>query len=95
MQDDPGPGPELSPHLDNKRSQVQASPYCGGFVLSLDLSAAFDSILRIHIYHALMEAQVDCGDVALIMTWLYESCCHFKHGNVLIVESDKDACYLP
>ena len=33
---------------------------------------------------------MDGGDVALIMTWLYESCYHFKHGNVpLTIRTDR------
>ena len=76
--------------LCTKRDKLETSPYSGGYVLSLDMSAAFDSIPRIHIYNALMEAQVEPGDVALIMTWLYGSCYHLKHSNVsLIIRTDR------
>ena len=71
---------EAVPNIQNKRFRQHKGTHTGGFILSLDMSNAFDIVPRIHIYHSLQEAGVQEGDIALIMEWLSGSQYHFRHG---------------
>ena len=66
----------------SKRAGCSVKAYSGGFVLSLDLTSAFDLVPRDAIQASLREAGLQPEDVALIMHWLCESTYHLEHGHI-------------
>ena len=51
-------------------------------MLSLDLSAAFDSVPRQRVQQSLIAAGVATQDIRMIMSWMEGSCYHLQHAQV-------------
>ena len=66
----------------SKRAGKVAHKFAGGYVLSLDMSGAFDCVPREHIRDSLLEAGVAEAEVVLILTWLHQSTYHLQHGGI-------------
>ena len=73
-----------------RRAGEVTTPYTGGLILSLDLSAAFDSVPRLYIKNSLLAAGVSDSDAQIIMAWLDGSNYHLQHAQIDIrVRTDK------
>ena len=65
-----------------RRSGMTVAPYTGGYILSLDLSMAFDAVPRALVRDSLLAAGVQNKDVQIIMEWLTGSTYHLLHGHI-------------
>ena len=65
-----------------RRAGNRSAPYAGGVVLSLDMTTAFDTVPRVLIRDALLEAGVCDSDVAIIMAWMSGATYHLSHAHV-------------
>ena len=69
-------------NIHARRAGYTAHKHAGGYILSLDMTGAFDSVPREHIRDSLLEAGIPESDVILILTWLHTSTYHLQHGNI-------------
>ena len=65
-----------------RRAGEVSTPFTGGIMLSLDLSAAFDSVPRQQVQKSLIAAGVATQDIRMIMSWMEGSCYHLQHAQV-------------
>ena len=65
-----------------RRAGEVSTPVTGGLMLSLDLSAAFDSVPRQRVQKSLIAAGVATQDIRMIMSWMEGSCYHLQHAQV-------------
>ena len=65
-----------------RRAGEVSTPFTGGLMLSLDLSAAFDSVPRQQVQKSLIAAGVATQDIRMIMSWMEGSCYHLQHAQV-------------
>ena len=65
-----------------RRAGTASAQYTGGYILSLDMSMAFDAVPRIHVRDSLLAAGVGDKDVQIIMAWLTESTYHLQHAHI-------------
>ena len=65
-----------------RRAGTASAQYTGGYILSLDMSMAFDAVPRVHVRDSLLAAGVGDKDVQIIMAWLTESTYHLQHAHI-------------